>query len=56
VEWGYGGLLTEVVLLGHLAVRMSGKKLYWDPAALKITNDEEANRHIREPCRPGWSL
>jgi predicted dehydrogenase len=49
------GLLTEVVLLGNIAIR-TGKKLYWDAEKLKFTNDEDANKYIREPYRSGWSL
>lgn len=50
-----GGLLAEVVLLGNIAIRR-GRKLYWDAAGLKFTNDEEANKYVREPYRDGWRL
>ncbi|MCU0918050.1 MAG: Gfo/Idh/MocA family oxidoreductase [Planctomycetes bacterium] len=50
-----GGLLAEVVLLGNIAIRR-GKKLYWDPANLRFTNDDEANRYVQEPYRDGWKL
>jgi predicted dehydrogenase len=50
-----GGLLAEVVLLGNIAIRR-GKKLYWDAANLRFTNDEEANKYVRESYRSGWSL
>jgi len=49
------GLITEVVLLGNIAIR-TGKKLYWDAENMRITNDEGANKYIREPYRSGWSL
>jgi predicted dehydrogenase len=55
VDFKYGGPLTEMVLLGNLAVR-TGKKLYWDANSKKITNDEEANRLICEPYFNGWQL
>jgi hypothetical protein len=32
------------------------KKLSWDAANLRFTNDEEANRLIKEPYRNGWRL
>lgn len=54
-EFGFGDLLTEIVLLGNLAVR-TGRLLYWDPENMRITNDEDANRFISEPYREGWSL
>jgi len=50
-----GGELTEIALLGNIAMR-TGKKIYWDPQNLKITNNEEANNYIRESYRSGWSL
>jgi len=50
-----GGLLAEVVLLGNIAVRR-GRKLYWDAAGMKFTNDEEANKYVQEPYRDGWRL
>jgi predicted dehydrogenase len=50
-----GGPLTEMVLLGNIAVR-TGKKLLWDPENMKFTNDDKANRYINEPYRSGWSL
>lgn len=54
-QFGYGAMLTEIVLLGNIAIR-TGKKLYWDPANLRITNDEEANKYIRAPYRTGWEI
>ncbi len=49
------GELTEIALLGNIATR-TGKKIYWDPVNLKIPNNEEANNHIKESYRKGWSL
>ena len=51
----HSGLLTEACLLGNIAIR-TGKKLEWDGAAFKITNDEEANKLLRRTYRDGWSL
>jgi hypothetical protein len=50
-----GGLLAEVVLLGNIALRR-GRKLYWDAAGMKFTNDQEANKYVQEPYRDGWRL
>jgi hypothetical protein len=50
-----GGELTEIALLGNIATR-TGKKIYWDPEKLEITNNSEANGYIRESYRSGWSL
>lgn len=53
-EFGFGGALTELVLLGNLAVRgPAGKTLEWDAAAGR-TSDAAANAWISEPYRTGW--
>ena len=49
------GLITEVVLLGNIAVR-TGKKLYWDGPNMTVINDPEANKYIHREYRAGWSL
>jgi len=51
----YSGWLTEANHLGNVAYR-TGKKLIWDPVALKATNDPAADRFIHRTYRPGWSL
>lgn len=55
VEFGYGSMLTEIVLLGNVAVR-AGKKLEWDGINMKITNDESANKLLNEPYQNGWEI
>lgn len=47
--------LTEVVLLGNIALRTK-EKLLWDGLNLRCTNSEAANRLINPPYRSGWSL
>jgi hypothetical protein len=51
----HAGLVTEVVLLGNIAVRRQ-KKLKWDGAKLRFTNDEAANKLLHRQYRSGWSL
>jgi predicted dehydrogenase len=51
----HAGLLTEVCMLGNVALR-AGKKLAWDGPNMKVTNDEQANQFLRRPYRKGWSL
>lgn len=51
----HAGLLTEVCMLGNVALR-AGKKLDWDGPALKVTNDEGANRLLYREYRKGWAL
>jgi hypothetical protein len=55
-SFAYGGALTEMVLLGVLAMRVKDRKLEWDGKALRITNDEEANALVNPPYRDGWTL
>jgi hypothetical protein len=56
------GPMTEVVLLGNIAVRMGqqlyekGLKLYYDGPNMRITNMPEANNYIRREYRKGWTL
>ena len=52
----YGGALTEMALLGMLAIRMKDRRLEWDSANLRITNDDEANALVNPPYREGWTL
>lgn len=51
----YGARLTEVVLLGNVALR-TGKKLAWDAANMKATNAPEADQYLRESYRSGWEI
>jgi len=55
-NFGYGGPLTEVALLGAIAIRCPGYTLQWDPKAMRFTNHEAANALINPPYREGWSL
>ncbi|MGK7394029.1 MAG: Gfo/Idh/MocA family protein [Candidatus Cyclobacteriaceae bacterium M3_2C_046] len=51
----YSGPLTEVVLLGNVAIR-SRQKLSWDGAKMKVINHNQANKFLQEDYRKGWSL
>ena len=52
----YSGPMSEVVLLGNLAVRFPEQRLLWDGPSLKVTNDDGANAYVRRKYREGWSL
>ncbi len=52
----YSSLFTEIIMLGNAAKRRNGVKLLWDGPAMRVTNDEEANRFLRKSYRAGWSL
>jgi predicted dehydrogenase len=51
----YSGPMTEVVLLGNLALRAKGR-LMWDGPNLRVTNNEEANQFVKREYRKGWTL
>ena len=52
----YGARLSEVGLLGTIAIRMSGTKLLYDEKAMRFTNCEAANKFLTPQYRNGWSL
>jgi len=54
-HFGIGGVLTEFVLLGDIALR-TGKTITYDPKAVRITNDTEADALLRQPYHNGWKL
>jgi len=54
-DFAYSALLTEVMLLGLVAVRRQ-KKLQWDPVAMKAINDPEAEAYLHPEYENGWTL
>jgi hypothetical protein len=52
----YGGPLTELAMLGVVAIKMSGQKLEWDTKNTRFTNSNEANQFVNPPYRAGWTL
>ena len=55
-NFNYGGPLTELMLLGMLAIRMKNQKLKWDSKNLKFTNNKAANELLHIQYREGWHL
>jgi len=55
-NFDYGGPLTEMVLLGIIAMRFRGDKLLWDAEKMEFTNSKKANELIKPTYREGWSL
>jgi predicted dehydrogenase len=51
----YASQLTEVVLLGNLAIRL-GKPIEWDSKNLKVKGVPEADALIRREYRKGWEI
>jgi predicted dehydrogenase len=54
-DFRFSGPLTEMVLMGNLAVR-TGKRVEWDGEKMEVTNLPELNRHIRTEARKGWAF
>ena len=51
----HSGPLTEIVLLGNLAVR-TGQAIDWDAKQMRVTNVPQANDLLDDEYREGWSL
>jgi predicted dehydrogenase len=51
----YGARLTEIVLLGNVALR-AGKRIRWDHEAMKAANAPEAEPFLKGRYRPGWEI
>ncbi len=47
--------MMEQMLLG-LVAHHAGKRLEYDPATGRVTNDAEANSYLKRTYRSGWSL
>ena len=54
-NFNYSGPLTEVVLLGNLALR-TGRRLEWNGEKMKVTNVPDANKYVRDDYRKDWSM
>ncbi len=54
-RFDYAGPLTEVVLLGNIAIQM-GQKLTWDAQNMRFPNCPDADQHLHRPYREGWEI
>ena len=53
----HGGPLSEMVLLGNLAIRAgAGQRLLWDGPNMKCTNLPAVNQFLRCEYRKGWTF
>jgi predicted dehydrogenase len=55
-DFSYGGPLTQLGLLGLVAIRFPGETLRWDEAAGKFSGHEAANQFVNPAYRSGWKL
>ena len=54
-NFGVAAYLTEIILLGCVALRV-GKKLEWDGPGMKAVNSPEAARFVKRDYRKPWAL
>jgi len=52
-DFSYSGPMTEVIVLGTLAIR-SGKAVEWDAKTQTIKGNPEAQKLVKIPARKGW--
>jgi predicted dehydrogenase len=52
----YAAFLTEVALLGNVALRFPHETLAWDARRLRFAGRPEAERYLFSPVRAGWEM
>ena len=55
-NFDYAGPLSEMVLMGNLAVRFPEHRLLWDGEKMQVTNFNDANAYVNSAYREGWKL
>jgi hypothetical protein len=48
--------ISDAFNLAAVSLRMGGRRLLFDSAAMQVTNASEANHYLRRQYRPGWEL
>ena len=48
--------LSESYNLGAASMMCNGKKLLYDPASRRVTNDEQGNKYLSRDTRRGWEF
>lgn len=54
--FSYAAHLTEVALLGNVALQFPHETLEWDGKRMRFTNRPEANALLGSPQRAGWEI
>lgn len=54
-NFDHAGPVVELLLLGNVAT-LVGQRLEFDPVAMKVVNNAEADALLRPEYRQGWSL
>jgi hypothetical protein len=55
-NWAYGGPLTQICLLGDIAIRNRGVLLEYDAKKGRFKNSETANALLSRHARSGWTI
>ena len=55
-DFSYGGPLTEIALVGVIAVRNLGQELQWDGPGMRFKNSSRATEMLTPRFREGWKL
>jgi predicted dehydrogenase len=55
-NFDFAGMLTEMILLGNVAIRLNGQKLVWDGPSFQFANNSAANGFLHYEYRKGWTL
>jgi predicted dehydrogenase len=55
-NFDYSGPLTEIVLLGVLALRAPGTRIEWDSVNMKARNAPDLDQYVHTDYRSGWRL
>jgi len=55
-NFDYGGPLTQVALVGAIAIRFPSQTLKWNASKMRFTNNNAANAFVNPPYREGWKL
>ena len=55
-NFDYGAPLTEIAMLGNIAIRLLGTQLNWDSENMMFPHQPEANQYLHTQYRDGWSL
>ncbi len=55
-DFSYGGPLTEIALLGVIAIKLAGTELAWDARTQRFTNNRVANDYLEPEYRFGWNF
>jgi hypothetical protein len=55
-NFDYGGPLTQVALLGLIAIRFPGQTLKWNDKRARFMNNDAANAYVKPAYRKGWKL